>query len=371
MSDYKERFEKIRKEAKEKFEEIDEQLGLSDKVEEGVKVAKETAKKGAETVKEGVGRIKEEAEKTNVGKKAVEVAEDAYETAEDVYETVEDTAKKGAKKAWDASEPVREVAEDAKENAEEVFESATENAEDVLKTAGKKAGEVISVAGEKAGEVLGQTKKSVEATATSVSKALGLGISWTRALDSTMRTVRKTSAWVADKPLQAAATGASVAVGAGLGVVFTGLSSHWLFNSALPVWSVQKASRLFTDHLKDQENLIKKGNLSEADAKQVRFERDIAKYVGAPLLGAFSFASGAVMMTNILNPKTITGVPLSWLIGGNPVLEGVWFFGNGVVCFKTSYDFFMISLEDHEDVQKIVKEMKGLLPEAVRSSEAN
>ncbi len=370
MSDYRKRFEKWQRDAKDKFDEIDEQLGLSEKLEDGVKVAKDTAKKGAETVREGVERIKDEAEKTSVGKKAVEVAEDAYETAEDVYEVVEDTAKNTAKKAWEASEPVREVAEDAKENAEDVFESASENAGDVLKTAGQKAGEVISVAGSKAGEVLGQTKKSVEATASSISKALGLGVSWTRTIDSTVKTFRKTSEWVAEKPMQAAATGASVAVGAGLGVVFTGLSSHWLLNSALPAWSVKKASKLFTDHLKDQDNLIKKGNLSKAEAEKVQFERNIAKYVGAPLLGAFSFASGAVMMTNVFNPKTITGAPLSWLIGGNPMLEGVWFFGNGLVCFKTSYDFFMISLEDHEDVQRIVKEMKGMLPEFAREAEA-
>ena len=191
---------------------------------------------------------------------------------------------------------------------------------------------------------------------------LGLGVSWTRTFDSTVKTFRKTTEWVAEKPLQAVATGASVAVGAGLGVVFTGLSSHWLFNSALPAWSVKKASALFSDHLTDQENLIKKGNLSGAEADRVKFERDIAKYIGAPMLGAFSFASGAVMMTNVINPKTITGAPLSWLIGGSPLLEGVWFFANGMVCFKTSYDFFMISLEDHEDVQKIVKELKGLLP---------
>jgi len=83
------------------------------------------------------------------------------------------------------------------------------------------------------------------------------------------------------------------------------------------------------------------------------------------LLGAFSFASGAVMLTNVLNPKTVTGAPISWLLGGNPLLEGVWFFGNGVVCIQTSYDLFMIALEDQEDVQKMVKEIKGLLPEAL------
>ncbi|MFV0387739.1 MAG: hypothetical protein ACK5NT_03200, partial [Pyrinomonadaceae bacterium] len=144
--------------------------------------------------------------------------------------------------------------------------------------------------------------------------------------------------------------------------------SHWFLNSAIPAWSVQKAAKLFHEHLKDQENLIEKGNLSEAEAERVRFEKKIAKFVGAPLLGAYSFASGAVMFSNVLNPKTITGAPLSWLIGGSPMLEGVWFFGNGLVCFKTGYDFFMIALDDHEDVQKIVKNIKGLVPEKADSS---
>ena len=123
-------------------------------------------------------------------------------------------------------------------------------------------------------------------------------------------------------------------------------------------------SEQFNEYLKNQEELIQKGELTQAEAEKIQFERDIARRIGAPLLGAFSFASGAVMMTNILNPKTITGAPISWLIGGNPLLEGVWFFGNGMVCFKTSYDFFMIALEDQEEVQRMVKEIKGLLPQA-------
>lgn len=156
-----------------------------------------------------------------------------------------------------------------------------------------------------------------------------------------------------------------MAVGAGLGVVFTGVSSHWLFNSALPAWSVKKLAEQFNEYLKGRESLIESGHLSEADAQRIEFERSVAKLVGAPLLGAFSFASGAVMMTNILNPKTITGAPLDWILGGNPILEGVWFFGNGLVCFKNSYDFFMIALDDQAEVQKMVREIKGLLPDKI------
>lgn len=336
MSDYKERFGKWQKDAKEKFEEIDKQLGLKDKLNEGARVVADAAQKSAD-------RIKAEAEKTEVGKQAVKAAEATIRTAEDA-----------AKKAWDAAEPIRDVAEDAGEKAA-----------DAAKEAGKTAGEVIEAAGKKAGEVIDGAFDSASRNARRVGKAFSFGATWTRTIDSALSAFSKTSDWVQANPLQAVATGASMAVGAGLGVVLTGISSHWLFNSALPAWSVKKIGEQFDVYLKTREELIEKGELNDAEAERVRFERDIAKRIGAPLLGAFSFASGAVMMTNVLNPKTITGAPIDWLIGGNPLLEGVWFFGNGMVCFKTSYDFFMIALDGQKDVERMVKEIKGLLPESL------
>jgi len=330
MSDYKERFEKWQRDAKEKFGEIDKQLGLKEKIEEGARAVVETAQKGAE-------KIKAEAEKTEVGKQAVKVAGETIRTAEET-----------AKKAWDASEPIREAAE--------------ETAGDVASAAGKAASEVIGVAAEKAGDIFDDARGTVGTNAKRVSSFFNFGAGFTRTVDSAVKSLSKASGWVQENPMQAAATGVSMAVGAGLGVVFTGISSHWLFNSALPAWSVQKIGEQFNEFLKRKEELIEKGRLSEAEAERIRFERDIARRIGAPMLGAFSFASGAVMMTNVLNPKTITGAPIDWIIGGNPLLEGVWFFGNGLVCFKTSYDFFMIALDGQEDVQQMVREVKGLLP---------
>lgn len=324
MSDYKSRFEKWQKDAKEKFEEIDKQIGLKDKIGEGARVVGETAQKSAQ-------RIKTEAEKSEVGKQAVRAAEETMKTAG-----------KTAKKAWEASEPIRDAATEAS----------------------TKAGDAVFEAGKKAADFAADAGQTAAKGAERVTKIFDFGISWTRTFDSAMKSIRSASDWIQRDPLQAATTGVSMAVGAGLGVVFTGISSHWLFNSALPAWSVKKIGESFNEFLDRKERLIDEGRLTEAEADRVRFERDIAKRIGAPLLGAFSFASGAVMMTNIFNPKTITGFPLGWLIGGNPVLEGVWFFGNGLVCFKTSYDFFMIALDGHEDVENIVREVKGMLPQA-------
>jgi hypothetical protein len=325
MSDYKERFEKWQRDAKEKFDEIDKQLGLKEKIGESAKAVVETAQKGAE-------KIRTEAEKSEVGKQAVKVAGEALKTAEDT-----------AKTAWSASEPLRDAAGDA----------------------GEKASEAVKEAGKKAGGIIEDMAGTIGATAKGVSRAFSFGAGWTRTADSALRSVKRASSWVQENPLEAATTGFSMAVGAGLGVVFTGISSHWLFNSAIPAWSVKRLSEQFDQYLSRREELIAKGEISRSEAERVRFERDIAKRVGAPLLGAFSFASGAVLMTNVFNPRSITGAPLDWIIGGSPLLEGLWFFGNGMVCFKTSYDFFMIALEGQEDVERMVKEIKGLLPAAV------
>ena len=205
MSDYKERFDKWQKDAKEKFEEIDKQLGLKEKIEEGARVVVDTAQKGAE-------KIKAEAEKSDVGRQAVKVAEETLKTAEET-----------AKKAWNASEPIRDAAEDAGEKAG-----------DVVGAAGKAASDVIGVAAEKAGNIFEDARETLGSSAKKFSQAFNFGAGFTRSMDSAYKSISRASSWIQENPLQAATTGVSMAVGAGLGVVFTGISSHWLFNSALP-----------------------------------------------------------------------------------------------------------------------------------------
>ena len=324
MSDYKEKFNAWAKKASEKLEEIDSQIGLKDKIESGAKVVVDTAKTGA-------SYVKTEAEKSDLGRRAVKVVEDAGTIAGDA-----------AKTAWTASEPVRDSAVDL----------------------GQKAGGVVVDTAGKAVDIASDAADGVGTNAKRVAKVVGFGASLSTTLDAGLRSAKKAADWAREDPLRAATTGVSMAIGAGLGIVFTGISSHWLLNSAIPTWSVKKLAERFDGYLSRREALIEAGMLNEADAERITFERDIAKRIGAPLLGAFSFASGAVMVTNIFDPKNITGFPIGNIIGGNPLLEGVWFFGNGMVCFKTSYDFFMIALDGQEDVEKMVNEIKGLLPQA-------
>lgn len=330
MSDYKEKFEEWQKTAKEKIEEIDEQFRLKEKLEEGAKVLINTAQKGAETLREGVDRLKNEAEKSEVGKQAVKIAEEVVKTASET-----------AKTAWEMSEPVRQMAEEA----------------------GEKASEVLGTAAEKVEDVFDKTKERVGKAANRISKTIEHGTNWTQTFDAAVKTAQKTVEWVKENPFNAALTGISVIFGAGLGAGLTLASSHWFFNSALPVWSVKKISEKFTKHIEEQEELIRKGEISEAEKERIEFEREIVKYVGAPLLAAFSFSSGAVMWATIFSPRGITGAPISWILRGNPVLEGVWLFSNGLACFKIGYEFFLISLKDQKEAENLIRQIKGLLPD--------
>jgi hypothetical protein len=322
MNDYKERFEAWQKRAAEKFEEIDAQLGLKEKIEEGARAIVDTAQKGADYVRA-------EAEKTDIGKQAVRAAEDLAQTASGAVRS-----------AWNVSRPVRNAAADA----------------------GSTAGGVVADAAGKAGEFVADAATAVEAGATRIARMVGFGASMSSALDAALKAAQKGAEWVREEPARAAATGAAMAIGAGLGVILTGISSHWLLNSAIPAHTVKLLAENFDGYLKRREELIAAGRLSDADKARYEFERDIAKSVGAPLLGAFSFASGAVMFSNVFNPGSLTGFPIGTIVGGDPVLEGVWFFGNGIVCFKTSYDFFMIALEGQQDVEKMVGEIRAMLP---------
>src|SRR6185369_8478470 len=132
----------------------------------------------------------------------------------------------------------------------------------------------------------------------------------------------------------------------------------------LPVWAMRRLGKKFDEYLRERERLISEGGLEEAERKRVEFERKMVRYVGAPLLGAFSCAAGVAIWAQILQPGPIVGAPISWLLGGNPVIDGIWLFANGVISFHQGYKFFMIALANQEEVHRVVREIKGLLPAA-------
>ena len=332
MADYKEKFDDLHRAAKRKAREIDEKLGVKGIVEDTARVAGDAAKLGAKTIADGAGQLRAEAER--------------FADDNNLRETAGRAAGEAKRHAKDAGEFIRDAAGDA----------------------GKIIRDAAGPAGKKAGEVFDDAKSYVSTAA----NVAGKSVRATRAGAAATAGILKAKDWVKENPGKAAAVSFSLILGVRLGTSLPGIDAvllgshpHWLTHSALPVWGLRKAFESFDGYLKKQEDLIARGELSEADRERVEFQRKMTKYVGAPLLGAFSCAAGAVMFAQIANPVGITGAPISWLLGGNPFLDGVWLFANGVICFHQGYKFFMIALADQEEVNRVVRELKGLLPAVV------
>jgi len=320
MADYKDKFDEWQQAALRKARELDEKYSISDLVGDSARVAEDAARRGAETVANGADRLRAEADR---------LAQDR-----------------------DVSDSARRAAGDAMRSA---------------KKAGEVFRDVAGDAGKKAGEVFGDAKTYYDRA----SNIYDTGAKFTRASAAATSGLIKARDWVKESPGKAAVVSVSLVLGVRMGAALPGLDAvllgahpHWLTHSALPVYGLKKVSQKFDKHLKSQEELIGKGELSEAERQRVEFERNVVKYVGAPLLGAFSCAAGAAMWAQIFQPGRITGAPISWLLGGNPFLDGVWLFANGLICFHQGYQFFMIALANQEEVAKVVREIKGLLPAA-------
>ena len=316
MADYRDKLEEWREAARRKARELDERYNIRERVEDGARAAGDAARRGAEKVKEGAERARAEAGR---------VGDDL---------DIGGQAEEAARVARDVGGRVRE--------------------------AGQKAGE-------KAGDVLGGAKKYYDRAA----RAYDVTARATRVTTASTLGLRRAYGWARQNPKQAIVVTLSLAAGVRAGAAFPGLDGfllgahpHWFTHSALPVWAVRKVSQKFDDYLRERERLVAAGELDEADRKRVEFERKMVRYVGAPLLGAFSCAAGLTMMAQIFQPGTVVGAPVSWLVGGNPLLSGVWLFANGVICIQQGYKFFMVALRDQEDAQRIVREIKRLLPSA-------
>jgi hypothetical protein len=327
MADYKDRLGEWGEAARRKARELDERYKIKERVEEGARTAQEAARRGAARVAEETERARAEAER---------LGED--------FE-------------------VREHAEELREQAKR----AAGEAERLARAAGERVKGAAGAGVERAGEVFGGAKKHYERAA----KVVGAGARVSRLTSATTAGAYRAYDWARANPKRAVVVTLSVAAGVQAGAFFPrldgvllGAHPHWLTHSALPVWALRRAGTAFDKYLREREELIGRGELTEAERERAEFERKIVRYVGAPLLGAFSCAAGVAMWAQIFQPGTIVGAPVEWLIGGNPFLSGVWLFANGVICFQQGYKFFMIALKDQREAERIVRELRGLLPSA-------
>jgi hypothetical protein len=295
-------FDQLRDAARRTAEELEQRLDLKNKVEQGAAAANEAARRAGETLNE-----------------VADAAREQFDKLDDQYRVTEN---------------LRDTATKAEDAAREVFGSA-------------------------------------QAYYRRAEQAYDFGASSARVADAAIEGLGKARAWIKENPGKTAVVTFSMIAGVRIGsalpalgatILGAGAANNWFFHGALPIVGIRKLTEKYDEYLKEQERLLAEGKLDEAERGRVEFQRNLTKYVGAPLLGAFSVAAGASMVGAALSGATVTGFPVSLILGGNPLLNGIWFFANGVICISEGYKFFMIALADQQEVERVVREIKGLLP---------
>jgi hypothetical protein len=310
-------FDQLREAARRTAQEVDDRLDLRNKVEQGIGVAGKAIDGATSAARDQFSKIDERFKVTDNLRDASTKAEEAI--------------REGARAAQTGAQDASKAAEGA---AQEIFGTAQ------------------------------QYYRRAE-------QAYNVGASGARVTEAALSGFEKARVWIKENPGKTTVATLSMIAGIragsamselGVTILGAGTANDVLFHSALPIIGLRKLTEKYDAHLKEQERMLAEGKLDEAQASRLQFERNMTKYVGAPLLGAFSVAAGATMISAAFSGATVTGLPLSLLLGANPLLNGVWFFANGVVCISEGYKFFMIALADQEEVQRVVREIKGLLP---------
>jgi len=331
------KFDELRRRAEQAAREIDEKFEIKSKLDKGARATTDALRKGAEVASSTIDAAREEVSRL------------------DREHRVSERVSEGARRAVDATE-------DAVRRSG-IKDKAAEAASD----ASKKAGEVFDDAKESASDLFGDARRYYE----NASGAARASVSAARLPSSVLSTLASARQWAKKNPGKAATVSLAFIAGTRAGSAFSSLdvvllgaggAGNWFFHSALVPYGLRKLSEKYESYLKSQEALIREGKLPEAEHARVKFQRDTAKYVGAPLLGTFSVAAGAGLVFEALSGGGVAGFPINIILGGNPLLSSIWLFSNGLVCFHNGYKFFMMALADQEDVARVVRDIKGLLP---------
>jgi hypothetical protein len=341
--DYVKKIDDLRDRMRRKAEETDRKYNIRSRIDDAARAAEETIRMGTDAAREGI------------------------ETARRHVEAIADdpTVRAGAR---DAATAANEAARSASETASE----AATRAGDAAKTAADAMRDTAKIAKEQAVDFFGDAKHYYRA-ASSAASASASAVSISASLVNAVTSSRK---WISENPGKATVVTLSLLAGARGGAAWPGLdvtilgagsAGHWLFHSAAASYGMYKLSDRYMKYLKDRERLLAEGKLGEAERARVEFERNAAKYVGAPLLGAFSVAAGATLMYEAFTGGAVVGFPINLILGGNPMLNSIWLFGNGLVCFHNGYKFFMMALAKEDDVARVIRDLSHLLPAAVAS----
>jgi hypothetical protein len=323
--DYLKKLDELRERMRRKAEETDRKYNITSKVEDAVRQAESAAKVGVDAARVGFDTARRQAGQIPIDPKLKSQARDAATAAGEAAKAATDTVVSGAR-----------------------------------------------VARDQAVDFFGDAKQYYDAASNAASAGFNAA-STTVTLAGAVNSARK---WVVENPGKATVVTLSLIAGAGAGAAWPGLdvtilgagaAGHWFFHSATASYGMYKLSDKYMAYLKERERLLAEGKLGEAERKRVEFQRNAAKYVGAPVLGAFSVAAGATLIYEAFTGGMVVGFPINLVLGGNPMLSSIWLFGNGLVCFHNGYKFFMMALAREEDVARVIRDLKGLIPAAAAS----
>ncbi|HXF03919.1 MAG TPA: hypothetical protein VNM72_00705 [Blastocatellia bacterium] len=284
------------------------------------------------------------------------------EKVEQAGEMASDVARKAGTVIMTGIEHARQEYErlDAERRISETVKATASKVEEVLKTGSQ-------VAGEKAEEVKREIEKHYRRWESFSEWMEEAG----RTTESVRAAVNRARTWASSNPGKVVAVTVSVITGVRAATAFARLDAtllgltagqHWFFHSALAPYALRRLTEKYVDYLKEQERLLAEGRLSDVEKTRCEFQRNVVKYVGAPLLGVFSVTLGGTLIAESLNPSRIVGMPIDLILGGNPVLSSIWLFANGLMCIHNGYKFFLIALADAEEVHRVARQIKGLLP---------
>ncbi|MBI3649582.1 MAG: hypothetical protein HY231_00865 [Acidobacteria bacterium] len=355
LDDLRRRAADAARQATEAAKEFDKKFEITDRLNQGARIATDALRKGADAATSTLDKTREEVSRLDREHK--------------ISETMRGAAKQTADAVGEAAQSVVNVADEvatqtgAKETASEVKEKVGE----VFDDAKKKADEFVGDAKAKTGDLFGSARKFYDNAA----GAAQSGVAAARLPASVLSAVASAKKWVQENPGKTAVVSLAFIAGTRAGSAFASLdvallgaggAGNWLFHSAIVPYGLRKLSEKYAAYLQKQEALLQDGKLTEAETERVKFERNLAKYVGAPLLGAFSVAAGAGLVYEAFTGGIVGGLPINLVLGGNPLLSSLWLFGNGLICFHNGYKFFMMALGEQEEVAKVVRDIKGLLP---------
>jgi len=144
-------------------------------------------------------------------------------------------------------------------------------------------------------------------------------------------------------PRKGAAVGGAV-VGMGIGKGFPDIDiklfgigghRHWSTHSVLTSLLLYKTVKWYQKKLMSD--------------KSGEFQKKSLKYIGAPMLAAFSAANAVHLFADMLGAKDVVGWPIGVLLRGGMWKDRIWLGANGIGCLVLAWKFMKITISNEDE----------------------